>query len=266
MASSGRAVWIAMLAAAVCGCDTTQPVQIPQNSSTLTFRSEALQDLWNVWNVEDLNGDGVPDTIDVNDDGVPDPFLWCESAGSSIRNVPMDFNISATRVLSGTARVVSLTAEAYATNFGSLTGYDDETIYDPTIPAEKTYTTPEGNVLLLTNGRRMSTNNRTFLESPKLVLPNLPGGSVCPFADPVFLGSPNIAGGPIVLPLQLMKGDTVIVKARQSAQDFIQTNRTKSPPALFADVTVDGRPLTPSGQSATAPEKGADMSFSFSVR
>lgn len=246
---------IALAAMALnAGCDTEQPLQSGGQNLKIGFRSEAAMSVYNVWDTQ----------VDIDGDGVTDRVLWCEApVGPPTRPVdyPLNYSVSVELIPGGLPYPRRLSPAAAAEGFPSLTPYD-EAVPGPAFPENKTVVAGS-TTLQLTGGREITVANRDFIETPKIVAPDL--GSICPFAPALDLGESNFAGRPAEFGVLMQRGDTVVVRARMFGNpgDRLQT---ASPPRLFGVMTLNGRAVTPAGSTSTTTDPGAGVTFSFTYR
>ncbi len=89
-----------------------------------------------------------------------------------------------------------------------------------------------------------------------------PPGGVCPGQD---LGAVGIQGGGLPFPLQLNKGDTLIVQGRRfsNAPPGITFNTA---PAVRVDLFLEGAQVSPEGSTSTGVSSDGAINFTFTAR
>ena len=99
MRSICRMAGVAVLSALAFGCDTSQPLQIDEQTFELSFSAPGAQiTRFNVYDgFEDSDGDMMAD--DVDGDGQPDFFLFCRTASGPAANpssIPFGYTLQIT--------------------------------------------------------------------------------------------------------------------------------------------------------------------------
>jgi hypothetical protein len=269
------------LLAGTIGCDTQQPLQVDEQELVLNFTAgDATVPVFWVWEQYwDADEDGVPDEYDQYGRPINPPIqVWCQRATnsqgqplvSSPNSIPWQYTLQISKIPAGETRPIALTSEdAYGTSpYLNLTLYDEDVGFGQPLPSS-CRNDPDDVIVCnplgtLTSGARVVIESTFDLEDA--VDPS--GAFYCP-GEP-GLGDPTL-GGTYELPepppfrVILKKGDTIIVEARKSgaAANAIEV---LTQPALYAEILLNGRPVTPIGETESTTDAGDGLSFSFTTR
>jgi len=269
--------WLVLLVVLTAACDTTQPLQLDEQTFALNVRGlGGVVPVYNVYDMfEDSNGDGAADDIDGDGDG--DFFLWCKSTTSTANasSVPFGYTIEITILREGTTEREMVTSTAAMTDTSlNITDYDTQVPNIPGVPPTLAPITEGVHTYKFENGRRRSAANITVAAATSNPLSTaVPGtygigNGLCSlvFYGPAVIDAPS--GNAYPLTFVLRKGDTVTVKAIRATDAFPNGVPIQLPSnvALVATLNSDGRPVNVSGSFATDPGQGPNASFAFTFR
>ena len=276
-------VAVATAAFLTCSCDTTQPLQLDEQTFQLTFAAVGAQSFnFNVYDgFEDANGDAQPD--DTNGDGTPDLFLHCltrnpDSLNSHLSNpasIPWGYTVSISILRAGETVPELVTSTASATDPGfSVTTYDTSNAPLGAVPPAPSPVTVQGRTFQFRNGRILSQTRREVVAqttSPLIELDPGTYGAVgsgrCSSFDP----GPAIVdrGTSSVYPRQIVlgKGDTVTIQAFVSPipTPGIIVRNPLSAPSLSSSFTLNGQPMVVRGEIAET-SRGSGLRFSYTTQ
>jgi len=271
-----------MAAFLTSSCDTTQPLQLDQQTFELTFSTFGASTVnYNVYDgFEDANGDMLPD--DTNGDGSPDFFRHCltrapDSGNTHISNpssIPWGFTLSISILREGQTVPEVITSSASATDPSlSVATYDTSGAPLGGVPPAPAPVTVQGRTFRFTNGRILSRARREVVAQTTSPLIELapgtygsPGSGRCSTFDP----GPAVADAATstTYPRQvvLRKGDTVTIEAFVSptANPGIPIN--VSSPALSSTFSLAGTPMVVRGTTSEQGGPGSGFRFSYTTR
>ena len=275
---------IALVAAATAtfftsSCDTTQPLQLEQQTFELAFTAFGVQTLnYNVYDgFEDSNGDGLAD--DTNGDGAPDFFRHCltrdpnaQQARVNTASVPWGFSVLITILRAGQTEPERITSSAATTDPSfSVTTYDSSNSPLAAVPPAPSPVTIQGRTFRFQNGRILSSARREVVSqttSPLIELDPGTYGAVGSGRCSAFDPGPSVVdrGTSSTYPRQIVlrKGDTVTIEAFVSPTPTpgIVVFNPLSAPGLAATFTLDGTPMTVRGSIAeTSPGDGLRFAY-----
>ncbi len=277
MRGARQVISLALLGIFAGACDTTQPLQLNEQTFVLTMRAlGASVPVYNVFDMfRDNDGDDVAD--DVDGDGEGDFWLWCKDAGATVQasSVPFGFTIEVTILRDGeTVREFVTSLAATEDETVNVTSYDTLIPNLPGIPNPEPPIVSDGNTYKFENGRRRTAADAAVAAATSNPVSDVDlshgiGNGRCSL---VFYGPARIdtVDGPeYPLTFTLRKGDTVTVKAIRattSFQDGVPMSGAASV-ALVAGLTNEGRAVVVNGEFATDPADGpnAGMAFTFRV-
>jgi len=255
---------VLLFAALLSGCDTTQPLQLDEQTYELQFdgrgASVPTYDVWDQY--EDQNGNGEPDP------GEP-MQLFCsdQSAPDSINptSAPFTFTVKVSILRAGQTvkeQITSANALAFGAN---LTGYDDPSNIIQGVTPDKAPIVEDGRTFIFRNPRRVSAVNRDVVLATINTLNQLNpavyflGNGLCSTGDP---GEAMIDSEPQPMAIVLRKGDTIIVEARRGIDPPVGIPYI-SEPSIRALFLLDGREVGVRGTDRTTKEPGSGLSYSF---
>lgn len=282
---------ILLLVLALASCDTTQPLQLDQQTLELQILATGAQTREFVVydGFEDSNLDGQPD--DTDGDGQPDFFLHCLTRMTNPQpptlpmpetgnpnSVPWNYTVSITilragetvpeRITStgsGEDPLFSVTEYDSASIFGSVQALPPVAIFDPMTTTLRTFR--------FQNGRLFSEARREIMAATTSPLVELDpatygakGQGRCSTFDP----GPSIidSGTSSAYPRQIIlrKGDTVTIEALASPTATPGLTVLNPPqPALAASLKLQGSELLVRGATnETTP--GGGLRFSYTSR
>lgn len=264
MQSPGKLIGLLLFAALAGGCDTTQPLQLDEQTYELRFEGRGASvptyDVWDMY--EDENGNGEPDP------GEP-MQLFCvdQSAPDSISptSAPFRFTLKVTILRAGQTVKEQITSSGALNTAANLTVYDDPDNIIEGVTPNKAPIVESGRTFIFRNPRRMSAVNRSVVTATVNTLNQLRPSvyplknGLCSAADP---GEAEIDNEPQPMAIVIRKGDTLIVEARRGTTAPTGIPYT-SQPSLRAILAVDGEPVSVRGTDRTNKEPGAGISFSF---
>jgi len=269
-------------------CDSTQPLQVEEQSLALSFQAvNAITKTFNVWDVfEDNNGDELPDN------GMT--YLWCETVPPNQNlppaTVPWNFSVRIKILRAGETVAEVLTSTAALSATANVANYDTSAPFLGATPAKADRCTVNnngtacpagssppagGSRFRFRNPRRQRGANLTLMTSVASplftqvkddVTPNLGlGQGLCSAGNP---GPSSIDGMAPPYTLTIHKGDTVIVEARMSNNaptggglSALLADGGTAPNALSGAMTLDGRAINLRGTTS-----GRSLSFSYTSR
>lgn len=277
MRSICRMAGVAVLCALAFGCDTSQPLQIDEQTFELSFSAPGAQlARFNVYDgFEDSDGDMMPD--DVDGDGQPDFFLFCRTATGPAANpssIPFGYTLQITIL-----RADSTTPEQINSSTSLVLEEKNLTDYDMN-PPELTGVPPQSPIPIgqrtfrFENPRRLSAANRAvMMATTNPVSTADPGtyGAVgsgrCSSNDPGPSAIDLDSTLPYPLSITLNKGDTLTVKARRGTGPPAGLTVLNAPaPGLSASLTLNGRPVATRGTQSAALGPAEGLAFSFTSR
>jgi hypothetical protein len=277
MRGARQVISLALLAVFAGACDTTQPLQLDEQTFVLTMRGLGTTiPVYNVYDMfRDNDGDGVADDVDGDGDG--DFWLWCKDANAVVQasSVPYGFTIEVTILREGETVREFVTSLAATEDFTvNVTSYDTVIPNLPGVPNAEPPIVSAGNTYKFENGRRRSAADEAVAAATSNPVSDVDpshgiGNGQCSL---VFYGPARIdtVDGPASpLTFTLRKGDTVTVKAIRATTSFPNGAPIISPEnvGLVASLTNEGRPVTVTGSFSTDPADGpnAGMAFTFRV-
>ncbi len=292
---------LALSAVFAPACDTTQPLQLEQQTFSLQMRGVgAVVPVYDVFDMfEDsarcqgdtaircasdadcvgtapcVPADGVAD--DTDGDGAGDVYLWCKTRTSTpttanVISVPFGFTIEVTILRAGTTEREPITSSAAMQDITqNVSDYDTTTLNIPGSPPDQPPITSGSSTYVFNNGRRLTAG--TFEVASATYNPlsaAFPatyglGNGLCSLA---FYGPAVFdRSGANQHPLQfvLNKGDTVTVKAIRASTGFPNGVPIADPAgiSMISTMSTAGRPVEVTGTIATDPANGPNASLAF---
>ena len=281
-----RLAVLPLLVALTASCDSTQPLQLEEQTAQLSFKAVgALTQTFEVWDVfEDNDGDELPD------DG--QTYVWCENSFATLppSTVAWNFSVDVQILRAGETVPENVTSDEARSSKGNVAAYDTAAPFLGATQQKSDICTSGGDQAAcppgsqppaggsryrFRNPRRQNGANvaLAFAEASPLfneifddtTVERGLGQGLCSVGNS---GPANIDGGPQPLEIVINKGDTVIVKARLAnvAPSMSGLNELIGaggipPTSLSGTMTLDGRPITLNGTSS-----GDAISFSYTSR
>jgi hypothetical protein len=276
MRGARQVISLALLAVLAVACDTTQPLQLDEQTFALGMRGlGATIPVYNVYDMfRDNDNNDVAD--DVDGDGNPDFWLWCLDANVTVtpNSVPYGFTVEVTILRAGEdQRELVTSPDALADETLNVTQYDTTIPNVPGIPPDQPPITVGSDVYKFTNTRRLSAANETVAAATSNPVSDVDGGhgignGLCSLA---FYGPARFdtLNGPVYpLTFVLHKGDTVTVKAIRASGPFQNGAPIigSANVALVASLTTGGRPVNVTGSFVTDPATGPNAGMAFTFR
>jgi len=269
MRSAWRLAGLLSLVMLAGGCDTTQPLQLNEQSFEIEVRAVqgttaliASYDIWDMYEDENDNGQRDAD----------EPFyLFCSTKNSQIvspQSVPYNFTIEISILRANQTEPEVLTTNQSFQLSSNLTLYDDAaprygvTIEKPPITVgERTFRFL--NPRLVSAGRQevlLATENPLYTISPATY--GL-GRGLCSLAYP---GDARIDNQAQPAAVTLNKGDTLLVKLRRGETTPLGLALLpNAQPRIKARLLLDGREVAVQGETITGDQPGDGISFSFTA-
>lgn len=266
MRSAWRLAGLLSLVLLVGGCDTTQPLQLNEQTFELEVRGVtaiiASYDVWDMY--EDLNLNGQ------RDDNEP-LYLFCKTKNAQIilsRSVPYSFAIELSVLRADQTEPEVITSDQSFQLASNLTLYDDS---DPRYgsTAERDPITLSNRTFRFINPRLVSAARQEVLAATVNPLYTLApatyglGNGLCSRAYP---GDARIDNQLQPTPITLNKGDTLLVKLRRG--DTAPLGLALLPngePAIRATLLLNGRAVVVRGETLTSKVPGDEISFSYTA-
>jgi len=291
----------ALLALLVCACDTTQPLELDDQTFLVTMRGAGGEvPIFDVFDMfEDtprcegdsatrctmdgdcagtapcLAADGVAD--DNDGDGEGDVYLWCKTrtqapTTANVTSVPYGFTIEVTILRAGTTEREAVTSVAAMKDvFENVTEYDQTVLTIPGTPPAEAPITRGASTYYFINGRRLTAANIAVASATNNPLSDAApamygiGAGRCSlvYYGPAVIDRAGIDQYPLMFVLG--KGDTVTVKVIRAAEPFPNGVPIQNPNsiAVLATTTLDGRPVEVSGTFATDPASSSTPGFAY---
>ena len=272
---------VALAAAALLtsSCDTTQPLQLEEQTFLLSFAGTDVVGIRNfdVFDAyEDNNGDSQPD--DTNGDGTPDIFLHCltrdpnrQNAFSNPASVPWGYSVVISILRAGQTVPERITSSAAASDASfSLTDYDPRGPQLGAVDAAPAPVTINNRTFGFRNGRVLSSVRRDIMAqttSPLVELaPNTYGAigsGRCSAFDPGPSVVDRATSADYPRHIVLRKGDTVTIEAFMSPTPTPGIVVPNPPaPGLSATFTLNGTPMVVRGSTSEAgPGNGLRFAY-----
>jgi hypothetical protein len=251
-----------LLLALAAGCETTQPLQIDEETYELQLLCDPNDRLpaYDVWAMTE---DGVPEVV----------YLFCESAGEfEVESIPWNFSIEVEILRAGATAPEEVTTSDALDPLTNLTKYDwSEPVYGVT-PSKSPITIDDGGNLRTFSFEpiaRFSAANELVMMSISNPLSDFDpntyglGDGLCSNHYP---GPAGIDGMAQPVSLQIRKGDTLIVQARKDVDhpqgfNYLGDNQ----PLIEGQLLLDGQEVTVRGENRSSLDPGAGFSFSFTA-
>lgn len=269
-----RPVWrlcgLLSLLALAGGCDTTQPLQLDQQTFHFEVRGvTASINTYDVWDMyEDVNGN-------MQHDADEQLYMFCVTKGSQIigpQSVPFPFKIRMSILRAGQTEAEILTSNQALLTTANMTLYDDAAIrYGGTAEKLPIVINDDGelrtfrfiNPRMMTAAREevvAATTNPLYEFNP--VVFGL-GSGRCSTAYP---GPAKIDLQPQPMAILLNKGDTLVVELRRGTTPppGIPLN-VNGEPMIRAILRLDGREVAVRGETVTTKVPDDGISFSFTA-
>jgi hypothetical protein len=268
---------LALLAWIACACDTTQPLQVDEQTYALAIRSTtASVSVYDVYDgFEDTDGDGAADDTDGDGDG--DFFLFCrpttsETTTTFASSVPFGYTIEVTILRAGeTVRERVTSPIALNDSSASVTEYDQ---FVPNIPGVPPAISPimiGARTFKFESPRRRSaanlqvassTSNPLFVADPGTYGF---GNGLCSLAfyGPPVVDAPGANNYPLTFTLG--KGDSVTVKAIRALEPYPNAvpGANLASVQIQASLTTEGRTVAVEGTTGTSPATNNSFAFTF---
>lgn len=255
------------------GCDSVQPDQLTAQMFSMNVRATISNTSVTTFNTytmfRDNDADSQPDDVDA--DGSPDTWLWCKTTTTQTltpNSVPWPYLIEVRIVRQGSTSTELITTFAASQTPASFANADTSPAIVGSIPTQApivsgpdTYRfTPRNRTSALRADVLAATSNP--LSDNNAATYPFGAGRCSTMQVPIGL----VDGAPAPFMLEIEKGDTVVVTARKAESSALEGTAINvgAQPALQAEISLDGRPLTSvSGSTVSSPGIGGSFNFSF---
>jgi len=249
------------------GCDTTQPLQLDQQTFQFEVRGvTASMNSYDVWDMyEDLDGNGQRDANE-------ELYLYCIPKDSQIiipQSVPFPFKIQMSILRAGETEAEMLTTAQALQTTANLTLYDDAAPrYGSTQEKDPiTIEDPAGSfrTFRFINPRLVSPGREEILASTTNPLWEFDSNSYRRCST-FYPGPAKIDQVPQPWPIVLNKGDTLVVELRRGTTPPVGLPlNLNGEPAIRARLLLDGREVTVRGETLTSKVPDDGISFCFTA-